>query len=51
MFPVVCKGAAWLNIKSVEKEKSLHETIKIFLQKENIFYIRPGETKKSKKSF
>ena len=35
-------------IKSVEKEKCLHETKKNFLQKKNIFYIRPGKTKNLK---
>ena len=38
-------------IKSVEKEKCLHETKKNFLQKKNIFYIRPGKTKNLKNLF
>ena len=51
IFPVVYKGADWLKIKSVEKEKCLHETKKIFVQNKNIFYIRSGETKNLKKLF
>ena len=51
IFPVAYKGAAWVKIKSVEKEKCSSETKKNFLQKKNIFYIRPGETKNLKNLF